>query len=155
MPEFVQPTIWTLSNTAAGLQVSYSVAGPHLHYHHGPVIRDFTGSEIRLVEVPDLGTLVSVTILLTIDSGSTTFTLLLPRVNLPAPPALPALVPVTTEGDYDRPPLLRVPAAPTWATGVLHGDPTSRHSRLNWVFIGERAAAHPAGLRRVVAPFDL
>ena len=97
MPEFVQPTIWNLSNTAAGLQVSYSVAGPHLHYHHGPVIRDFTGSEIRLVEVPDLGTLVSVTILLTIDSGSTTFTLLLPRVHLPAP-ALPALVPVTTQG---------------------------------------------------------
>jgi hypothetical protein len=62
------------------------------------VIRDFTGSEIRSVEVPDLGTLVSVTILLTIDSGSTTFTLLLPRVNLPAPPALPTLVPVTTEG---------------------------------------------------------
>jgi hypothetical protein len=98
MPEFVQPTIWNLSNTAVGLQVSYSVAGPHLHYHLGPVIRDFTGSEIRVVEVPDLGTLVSVTILLTVDSGSTTFTVLLPRVNLPAPPALPALVPVTTEG---------------------------------------------------------
>ena len=52
------------------------------------VIRDFTGSEIGVVEVPDLGTLVSVTVLLTIDSGSTTFTVLLPRVNLPAPPAL-------------------------------------------------------------------
>ena len=37
-------------------------------------------------------------LLLTVDSGSTTFTLFLPRVNLPAPPALPALVPVTTEG---------------------------------------------------------
>jgi hypothetical protein len=97
MPEFVQPTIWNLSNTAAGIQVSYSVAGPHLHYH-GQVIRDFSGSEIRVVELPDLGTLVSVTLLLTIDSGSTTFTLLLPRVNLPAPPALPTLVPVTTEG---------------------------------------------------------
>jgi hypothetical protein len=32
------------------------------------------------------------------DSGSTTFTLLLPIVNLPAPPALPVAVPVTTEG---------------------------------------------------------
>jgi hypothetical protein len=52
------------------------------------VIRDFTGSEIGVVEVPDLGTLVSVTVLLTIDSGSTTFTVLLPRANLPAPPAL-------------------------------------------------------------------
>jgi hypothetical protein len=98
MPGFVQPTIWNLSNTATGLQVSYSVAGPHLHYHQGAVIRDFTGSEIRVAEVPDLGTLVSVTILLTVDSGSTTFTLLLPRVNLPAPPALPVAIPVNTDG---------------------------------------------------------
>ena len=98
MPEFVQPTVWNLSNPQATIQVSYSVAGPHLHYHQGPVIRDFSGSEIRVVEIPDLGTLVSVTILLTVDSGSTTFTVLLPRVNLPAPPALPSLVPVTTEG---------------------------------------------------------
>ena len=102
MPEFVQPTIWNLSNTATGLQVSYSVAGPNLHYHNGPVIRDFTGGEIRVAEVPDLGTLVSVTILLTVDSGSTTFTLLLPRVNLPGPgnlpPAFPVAIPVTTDG---------------------------------------------------------
>jgi hypothetical protein len=98
MPGFVQPTIWNLSNTATGLQVSYSVAGPNLHYHQGAVMRDFSGSEIRGAEVPDLGTLVSVTILLTVDSGSTTFTLLLPRVNLPAPPASPAAVPVTTDG---------------------------------------------------------
>jgi hypothetical protein len=33
-----------------------------------------------------------------IDSGSTRFTLLLPIVNLPAPPALPVAVPVTTDG---------------------------------------------------------
>jgi hypothetical protein len=98
MPEFIQPTIWNLSNTAIGLQVSYSVAGPNLHYHQGPVVQDFTGKEIRVAEVPDVGTLVSVTIHVLIDSGSTTFTLLLPRVNLPAPPALPAAVPVTTDG---------------------------------------------------------
>ncbi|MBV8362757.1 MAG: hypothetical protein JO189_33215 [Deltaproteobacteria bacterium] len=98
MPEFVQPTMWNLSNTATGLQVSYSVAGPQLHYHQGAVVLDFTGKEIRVAEVPDLGTLVSVTIFMLIDSGSTTFTLLLPIVNLPAPPALPVAVPVTTEG---------------------------------------------------------
>ena len=96
MPGFIQPTFWNLSG--GGIQVSYSTAGPHLHYHHGSVIRDFTGGEIRAVSVPDLGELVSVTILLTVDSGSTTFTLFLPRVNLPAPPALPTLVPVITEG---------------------------------------------------------
>ena len=98
MPEFVQPTIWNLSNTTTGLQVSYSVAGPNLHYHQGAVVKDFTGNQIRVAEAPDLGTLVSVTIQMVVDSGSTTFTMLLPIVNLPAPPALPAAVPVTTDG---------------------------------------------------------
>lgn len=97
MSGFVQPTSWNLSNTATGLQVSYSAAGPRLHYHQGPVVEDFTGKDIRVVEVPDLGTLVSVTIHMTVDSGSTTFTMLLPIVNLPPPPALPAAVPVTTD----------------------------------------------------------
>ena len=96
MPGFVQPTFWRLHG--GGIYVTYSTAGPHLHYHHGAVIRDFTGSEIRLVPVSDLGELVSVTVFLTVDSGSTTFTLFLPRVNLPGPPALPTLVPITTEG---------------------------------------------------------
>ena len=98
MPRFAQPTIWNLSDTATGLQVSYSVAGPHLHYHQGPVVQDFTGNQIRVAEVGDIGKFVSVTIHTTIDSGLTRFTLLLPRVNLPAPPALPAAAPVTTDG---------------------------------------------------------
>jgi hypothetical protein len=98
MSGFVQPTTWNLSNTATGLQVSYSVAGPNLHYHQGAVVKDFIGNQIRVAEVPDLGTLVSVTTQMVVDSGSTTFTLLLPIVNLPAPPALPAAVPVTTDG---------------------------------------------------------
>jgi hypothetical protein len=98
MSGFVQPTTWDLSNTTTGLQVSYSVAGPNLHYHQGPVVKDFTANQISVAEVPDLGTLVSVTTQMVVDSGSTTFTLLLPIVNLPAPPALPATVPVTTDG---------------------------------------------------------
>ena len=98
MSGFVQPTTWNLSNTATGLQVSYSVAGPNLHYHQGAVVKDFAGNQIRVAEVPDVGTLVSVTIQMMVDSGSTTFTMLLPRVNLPAPPALPAAVPVTADG---------------------------------------------------------
>jgi len=57
---------------------------------------DFKGQDVRVVQVPDLGTLVSVTIFLTIDSGSSTFTLLLPRVNLPAQPFSSA--PVSTDG---------------------------------------------------------
>jgi hypothetical protein len=98
MSGFVQPTTWNLSNAANGLQVSYSVAGPNLHYHQGAVVKDFTGNQIRMAEVPDLGTLVSVTIHMTVDSGSTTFTMVLPVVNIPPPPALPVTVPVTADG---------------------------------------------------------
>jgi hypothetical protein len=96
MPQarFVQPTTWILAG--GGVQVRYSVAGPNFQYQDSQRILDFTGQEIRVVDVPDVGTLVSVTIVLTVDSGSTTFTVLLPRVNLPAPPALPAAVPVVT-----------------------------------------------------------
>jgi len=95
------------------------------------VIRDFSGSEIRVVELPDLGTLVSVTLLLTIDSGSTTFTLLLPRVNLPAPPALLALVPVTTEAITTFHSLFPAAASSARSAGVLYGHPPLRDSRLN------------------------
>jgi hypothetical protein len=81
-----------------GIQVRYFVAGPNFHYQDTHRALDFTGQAIRVVEVPDVGTLVSVTIILTVDSGSTTFTVLLPRVNLPPPPALPVAVPVATDG---------------------------------------------------------
>jgi hypothetical protein len=96
MPGVVQPTTWKLHG--GGIHVHYSTAGPHLHYHDAFRVLDFTGADIRAVDVPDVGTLVSVTIFLTVDSGSTTFTVLLPLVNLPAPPLLPASVSVTTEG---------------------------------------------------------
>jgi hypothetical protein len=95
-PTFTQPTSWNLRG--GGIHVRYTVAGPAFHYNGPQGVKNFTGEQIRQVEVPDLGTLVSVSIALTPDSGSTTFTLLLPRVNLPAPPALPAAVPVTTDG---------------------------------------------------------
>jgi hypothetical protein len=93
---FVQPTSWNLFG--GGILVRYSVAGPTLTYQDTHRALQFTGNQIRVVDVPDVGTLVSVTIILTVDAGSTSFTLLLPRVNLPAPPALPSAVPVVTEG---------------------------------------------------------
>ena len=93
---FVQPTSWDLSG--GGIQVRYSVAGPTLIYHDVNRVLQFTGNQIRISNVADLGTLVSVTTVMTVDSGSVTFTLLLPRVNLPAPPALPSAVPVQTDG---------------------------------------------------------
>jgi hypothetical protein len=41
------------------------------------------GNDVRTVKVDDLGTVVSVTIAATIDTGSTTFSLLIPDVELP------------------------------------------------------------------------
>jgi hypothetical protein len=96
MPEFVQPTIWILAG--GGIQVRYSAAEPTFFYQDSHLSCSFTGDAIRAVNVPDIGTLISVTLVETVDTGSTTFTLVLPRVNLPAPPALPALVPVAADG---------------------------------------------------------
>jgi hypothetical protein len=95
MAQFVQPNFWILSGN--GVQVRYSPAGPNLHYQDAVRTLNFAGAQqVRVVNVPDLGTLVSVTIFLTIDSGSSTFTVLLPVVNLAAQPISSA--PVSTYG---------------------------------------------------------
>lgn len=56
--------------------------------------------DIRTVEVPDIGTIVSATIVPTIDIGSTTFSLLVPLVVLPdgAAGQTTVQVPVDTDG---------------------------------------------------------
>jgi hypothetical protein len=53
----------------------------------------FYDDEVRTVNVPELGTVVSVTIFQTVDTGSTSASLLVPNVVLP--PTLP--VPINTE----------------------------------------------------------
>src|ERR1700746_2464654 len=54
---------------------------PYFSYENGGQKLSFKGKEIRTVEA-DCGTLVSVTTRMTVDSGSTTFTLLVPKVRL-------------------------------------------------------------------------
>ena len=81
-----QPTQYDLSG--GGIQVSYSTTSisgqPLFSYHDAFQFKSFSGDkEITKVET-DIGTLVTVVIHLTIDRGSTTFSLLLPHVNLPA-----------------------------------------------------------------------
>jgi hypothetical protein len=78
------------------LHVSYSSRGiagrPHLAYQDLRQALSFDGDAIRSVET-EIGTLATVTIFRTVDSGSTSFTLLVPRVNLgPA-----TSVPITTQ----------------------------------------------------------
>jgi hypothetical protein len=102
---FVAPNLWSLSG--GGIYVSYWTftlgpirqgdEPPHFTYHDSHRMLSFHGNEIRSVDVPDLGTLVSVTLVLTVDTGSTTFTVLLPRVNIVSQGPSTS-VPVSTEG---------------------------------------------------------
>ena len=67
------------------LQVTYSTSGfdgkPHLQYHDPFQTLHFSGDQIRTLST-EIGTLVTVTIRMTVDTGSTAFTLLVPPVNL-------------------------------------------------------------------------
>lgn len=69
-----------------GITVTYSTTsifgGPHFHYKDGNIDKTFSGNQIHVTEDPLLGTIVSVLVFLTVDSGSTSFSLLVPRVNL-------------------------------------------------------------------------
>jgi hypothetical protein len=91
---FVQPNLWILSG--GSIHWKYSTTGPTLHYQDAIRSLNFTGSEIRVAEVSDIGTLVSVTTFLTVDTGSSSFTVLLPIVNLASTPGSSA--PVSTDG---------------------------------------------------------
>ncbi len=81
-----QPNLFELSGD--GVHITYSTTSidgkPHFDYqgHFGPQENlAFTGSEIR-IQQSELGTLVSVSLLRTIDAGATVLTLLLPYVKL-------------------------------------------------------------------------
>lgn len=67
------------------MHVSYSTTGidgkAYMTYQDQQHTLNFKGDEIRTVET-DLGTIVSVTIQSTPDVGFTTFSMLLPQVNL-------------------------------------------------------------------------
>lgn len=80
---FVVPNLFQLSGNS--VHVNYSTSGidgkPHFHYQDSQHNLNFAGNEIRTVAC-DLGAVVSVTIQGSIDSGSTTFSVLIPRSNL-------------------------------------------------------------------------
>jgi hypothetical protein len=81
---FASPNLYQLAGS--GIHVTFRTQGfraPFFTYQDDQRSLSFSGEQVRLVHVPDLGTVVSVTLMLTVDSGSTTFSLVLPRVNLP------------------------------------------------------------------------
>lgn len=79
-----QPNLYVLSG--GGIHVTYSTSGiagqPHFTYQDALQVKSFTGNQITTLQT-SIGKLVTVTIHLTVDSGSTTFSVLLPNVNLP------------------------------------------------------------------------
>jgi hypothetical protein len=84
------PNLYQLSGE--GLQISYLMIAidgkAHLIYQDPNQMLHFSGEEIHRVET-DLGAVVSVTIRRTVDMGSTTFTVLLPRVSLVGEQSIP------------------------------------------------------------------
>src|SRR5665647_580010 len=91
-----QPKMYQVSG--AGIHVTYSTTSlqgqPLFNYHDAFQVKNFTGNQIQTVD-SILGKLVTVYLHQTIDAGSTTFTLLVPHVNLPA---ASNVANITTEG---------------------------------------------------------
>lgn len=99
----VQPNQYHLQG--GGISVSYFPEGfgpvqgggvSRFTYQDAHQSLTFNGDEIRTVDVPDLGTLVSVSLVRTTDTGFTSFSLLLPHVVLPA--RVGATAPIETQG---------------------------------------------------------
>jgi hypothetical protein len=84
MPETVkQPNLYELSGS--GMHITYMTSSfdgqPRLTYQDAGQSRTFTGNQIQSVDTY-AGTVVSVVTFLTVDSGSTSLSILIPRVNL-------------------------------------------------------------------------
>jgi hypothetical protein len=83
--ESISPNLFQLS--AHHLHVSYALSGPGgkptLTYQDATQSLSFLGADQIAVTTSDLGTLVTVYLRRTVDTGSTTFTLLVPTVSLP------------------------------------------------------------------------
>jgi hypothetical protein len=82
-PSFKAPNLYTLRSH--NLQITYATTGldgkPHLQYNDGNLILQFSSPDIRMTLTP-IGTLVSVTLKKSMEAGSTSFSLLVPVVNL-------------------------------------------------------------------------
>jgi hypothetical protein len=81
----IYPNLYELSGR--NLHITYSTTGvggqPHFSYQDLQQTRSFSGDQIRRVEA-EVATIVSVTFAPNVDFGGHTFSVLIPRVNLPA-----------------------------------------------------------------------
>lgn len=81
----------TFDVSSESVHVTYTASGPdgqpQLTFVNGTQDLTFVGAQVRIDKESDLGTLVSVTTWRTIDTGSTSFTLVVPPVILASPDA--------------------------------------------------------------------
>jgi hypothetical protein len=122
------PNLYQLQG--ADLQVTYNTTGrtgkPHFTYKDASQTLSFTGDQIRKTQT-EIGTLVTVTIHMTVDTGSTSFTLLVPTVNLASesqPPAEIHTVGITTIHRFSVVPAGRLGQTETYAVTQLSGTAT-------------------------------
>jgi hypothetical protein len=109
-----------------GLHVTYTTAGsdePHFTFVGPTRTLSFTGPEIRTLHSPDVGTLVSVTIRRTVDSGSTSFTLVIPPVVLDSPEATARVeaIGITTVHRFSVSPRFRLGQLASYSEVTLSG----------------------------------
>lgn len=82
-PQIVTPNLYHLRGHH--LHVTYATSGidgkPSMSYQDTHESKSFRGDQIRTVEC-DLGTLVSVTLRMTVDVGSTSLSLFVPRMRI-------------------------------------------------------------------------
>ena len=84
----IQPNRYVLQSHDGKTKVDYETSSfigqPTLNLTQGPgPIRHFSGSQIRALST-EIGTLVTVTTHITIDTGSTSFSVLIPAISLAA-----------------------------------------------------------------------
>jgi hypothetical protein len=85
----IRPNRYVLESSDGTIRVDYEttsfIGQPILNLTHGPggPIRHFAGSQIRTRNT-EIGTLVTVTTRLTTDTGSTSFSVLIPAISLAA-----------------------------------------------------------------------
>jgi hypothetical protein len=94
--KFTTPNVYLLQG--AGIQVAYSTGGfgskLNLTYQDANGSQSFSDNQINITQTP-VGSLVTVAIRRTVDAGSTSFSVLIPTVNLMGPGQA---APVATEG---------------------------------------------------------
>jgi hypothetical protein len=84
----IVPNVFRLQSKDGQTKVDYETSNfmgqPTLNLSQGPgPIRHFAGSQIRKVNL-EIGTLVSVTTRMTVDTGSTSFSVLIPAITFPS-----------------------------------------------------------------------